>query len=354
MLLTESTEPSATTFNSVSPAQIKDSSFRPSMLYNVLPTMVSSRLPTIPSLRQSLGDVRSRAYYNKSDTVIELPQPVTPPPGYSTMPPSETVSPHKLFAALGEAEVDFADDVSEGQASSRAMPLVVPGAQETRSGVRWRYAGLGISLLQQASRESNASSGGLDEASATLIRQLYIHGITYLLRGLPENLTPDERLSLQAALPQVLVESVSDSNTGALVRATPQSSDPAQRPPQNPTIIHRITAAFVLQTFLFLQFLLPYIRLFLSHAYRFEKKHRVTQRIINTSVATADELGQKALRFSQVVCQMNDGMVIQTFNDLTMWWITGVTGGVQQGLAEGPRTMKAVEGQRRGEVEEEK
>lgn len=143
MLLTESTEPSATTFDSVSPAQIKDSSFRPSMLYNVLPTVVSSRLPTIPSLRQSLGDVRSRTYYNKSDTVTELPQPVTPPPGYSTMPPSETVSPHKLSAALGEAEVDFADDVSEGQASSRAMPLVVPGAQETRSGVRWRYASLG-------------------------------------------------------------------------------------------------------------------------------------------------------------------------------------------------------------------
>jgi hypothetical protein len=122
---------------------MEESSFRPSMLYSVLPTVVSSRLPSIPSIRQSLGDVRGRTSYTKFDTAIELSHPETPPPGYSTMPPSGSTTPHRLSAALGDAEVDFADDLSEGQAPSRAMHLQASGAQETRSGIRWRYASLG-------------------------------------------------------------------------------------------------------------------------------------------------------------------------------------------------------------------
>lgn len=342
------TEPSVTTLDSVSPAPMEENnSIRPSMLYSVIPTMVSSRIPTIPSLRQSFGDVRGRTSSSKSDAVIELPQPETPPPGYSSMPPSGFITPHRLSAALGGAELDFADDESEGQASSRAMPMQALGAEETRSGIRWKYASLGTTLLNQACRESNASTSSSDEASATLTRQLYIHGMTYLLRGLPTKLTPEETLSLQAALPQDLAEAVNDPNACALVRASDQNLSPTQKPPQNPTVLHRVTATLVLQMFLLIQFLLPYIRLFLAHAYRFERKHQITNRFVNTSVATMDDIGRRTLRFSQTVCQMNDGMVGQAINDMSIWWITGVTGGVRQGFAEGLRTMKVVEAQRR-------
>jgi hypothetical protein len=347
MLVTESAEPSVTTLDCVSAAPMEENSIQPSMLYSVLPTVVSSRLPTIPSLRQSLVDIRGRTSCSKSDTVIELPQPETPPPGYSSMPPSGSITPHRLSAALGGAELDFADDESEGQGSSRAMPLQTFGVEETHSGIRWKYASLGTTLLNQACRESSASTSNSDEASATLTRQLYIHGMTYLLRGLPTKLTPEETLSLQAALPQDLVEAVSDPNAGALIRASQQSLSDPQKPPQNPTILHRVTATLVLQTFLLIQFLLPYIRLFLAHAYRFERKHQITKRLVNTSVATVDDIGRRTLRFSQTVCQMNDGMVGQAINEMSIWWITGVTGGVRQGLAEGLRTIKVAEAQRR-------
>ena len=147
MLVTESAELSVTTLDSEPPAPMEESSIRPSMIYSVLPTLVSSRIPTIPSLRQSLGDVRGRTSCSKSDSVIELPQPETPPPGYSSMPPSGSITPHRLSAALGGAELDFADDESEGQASSRAMPLQTLGAEETHSGIRWKYASLGIVVV---------------------------------------------------------------------------------------------------------------------------------------------------------------------------------------------------------------
>jgi hypothetical protein len=176
--------------------------------------------------------------------------------------------------------------------------------------------------------------------------------MTYLLRGLPAKLTPEEMLSLQAALPHDFVDAVNDPNAGALLRASQQSPSPPQNPPQNPTAIHRITATLVLQMFLLVQFLLPYIRLLLSHAYRFERKHRVTKRLIDTSVATADGIGKTTLKFSQTVCQMNDGMLIQAVNDMSMWWIAGVTGGVQQGLAEGVRAVRAAEAQQRRDAEE--
>lgn len=144
MLVTESAEPSVTILDPVSPSPMEENSVRPSMLYSVLPTVVSSRIPTIPSLRQSLGDVRGRSSCTKSDSVIELPQPETPPPGYSSTPPSGSITPHRLSAALGGAELDFADDISEGQASSRTMPLQTLGTEETYSGIRWKYASLGM------------------------------------------------------------------------------------------------------------------------------------------------------------------------------------------------------------------
>ena len=209
----------------------------------------------------------------------------------------------------------------------------------------------GTSLMAQASRESSASMGSPDEPSAALTRQLYVHGITYLLRGLPVKLTPEETLSLQAALPHEIVEADNDPNSSALIRVSQRSQSPQRSPPQDPTVVHRITATLVLQTFILIQFLLPYIRLFIGHAYRFERKHQITKRLVNTGVATVYDIGRRTLRLSQTVCQMNDGMVGQAINEMTIWWITGVTGGVQQGLAEGLKAVRAAEARRQEETE---
>jgi hypothetical protein len=101
-----------------------------------------------------------------------------------------------------------------------------------------------------------------------------------------------------------------------------------------------MTAILVLEAFILIQLLLPYIKLFLSHTYHFERKHQITKRLVNTGVTTVDELGRRSLKLSQTICQMNDGMVGQAINEVTIWCVTGVTGGVQQGLAEGLKTMQ--------------
>lgn len=349
MLRVEQEDYSGDILDSSFAVRIAEGSFRPSILYSLLPAAVSNRIPTIPSLRRSIGETKSCASHSKSSSLTELLQPETPPPGYSSTPPSGTVTPQGLSAALNEAELDFADDISERPSSSRSSHPPIYDRQETSSGIRWKYASLGTSLLIQASRESSAPTASSNETSPALIRQLYIHGMTWLLRGLPAELTPEEMLSLQAALPQVL-ETQNNRDALALLPVSQSSPSPLRNPPRNPTMIHRITAAFVLQVFIVAQFLLPYIKLLLSHTYRFERKHQITKRLVSTGVATVDELGRRSLRLSQTVCRMNDGMVGQAINEMTIWWVTGVTGGLHQGLSEGLQAMKSSEPPRHAET----
>lgn len=188
-----------------------------------------------------------------------------------------------------------------------------------------------------AHRESSIPTYGIDETPPVLTRQLYLHGMTYLLRGLPSDLTPEELLSLQAAVPESLIDSQTDPSSHALIPRSSQTQVQRDTPPQDPSVLHRITATFVLQTFVLIQFLLPYIKLFLSHAYQFEREHQITRRFVNGSITTVDDIGRRSLRLSQTICQMNDGKVGQAINEMTIWWVRGVTGGMQQGIEEGFR-----------------
>jgi hypothetical protein len=186
-----------------------------------------------------------------------------------------------------------------------------------------------------AHRESSIPAYEVDETCPILTRQLYLHGVTYLLRGLPSDLTAEELLSLQAAAPQSLVKSAADSNSHALVPRSWQHQMRRDSSSQEVSVLHRITATLVLQTFVLVQFLLPYLKVFLSYVYQFEREHQITKRIVNGSITTVDDLGRRSLRLSQTICQMNDGKVGQAINEMTIWWVRGVTGGMQQGIEEG-------------------
>ena len=215
------------------------------------------------------------------------------------------------------------------------------GATSLNSKVEWCSPWLGLSLLTQAYRESNVPLHNTDEISADLTRQLYVHSMTYLLQGLPVDLTPEENFTLRAAAPQNLVNTNSDPE--ALVSVEVPSNKPvsAKEQLQKPTILHRVTAMAVFYIFVLVQFLLPYVRLFVSHAYQFEREHQITKRMVASGVNTVDELSRRTVRLSQMLYQMNDGRTAQTINELTLWWIRGLAGGVQQGIEEGLSVVDA-------------
>ncbi|ORX90973.1 hypothetical protein BCR34DRAFT_677999 [Clohesyomyces aquaticus] len=313
----------------------------PSMLYTVLPTALQNRIPTLPSIRRSLSGFRGYSPPGKKLRAEEASEPESPPPGYTSRDESE--APHGDWIVSSDAEgVELGDNISERRGSSGSMP---PPFQlpETDSGINWKYANQGISLTTQAYQESSDMARGTDDDSILLTRQLYMHGITYLLRGVPSRLTQDEILSIHAAIPASIAEVQNDPNSHAVVPLAQQGPLTPEERDRNPSLLHRTTAWIIFQTFVLVQCLLPYVRLFLEHAYRWEREHRVTHRVLNTGIMTVDELGRRSLQLSRTVCQMHDGKVGQAINDLALWWVQGLTGGIHQGISEGISRTSRIE-----------
>jgi hypothetical protein len=328
----------------------------PSLIYNVLPTVVQNRIPPIPSLRRAISDMRARkgGFGVNAESI-----PDSPPPNYTTNP-SSAVS--RSGENSNRSSVVFSDgDTSAndgyfghlGHLGSEYNTPPVFSISERRTGINWKYAkqGMpetlrthdatddpkGVSLSMQAHSESHILARNYDETSASLTRQLYIHGLAYMLRGLPVDLTSEETVSLQAAIPESLVhiQDVPCTHT----EATPTQKPNAQRFPYHASLLHRITAVLVFQAFVLIRFLVPYITVFVAHAYQFEKEHKVTQRLVNNGILTAEFLRCKTLHLSRTVCQLNDGKIGRALFDLTLRCVEGLTGGLQQGIEEGFEIM---------------
>lgn len=122
-------------------------SVRTSMIYQVLPAMVSSHLPTIPSLRRSICEIRDRRLHSKTNSITELSLPGTPPPGYTSRPSSGSATPNRRSLIAGEPELDFPDDVSERPSSSTSSVPPPFSTYETKTGINWKYAAQGAHLL---------------------------------------------------------------------------------------------------------------------------------------------------------------------------------------------------------------
>ena len=343
-----------------------------SILYNVLPSMVQSRLPRLPSIRRALIDIRSPALaLHASRNVSEESLPRTPPPDYTSRAASVAVSQRSLNHDSFDT-VEDEDPYEEGaEIPTRSFSTINTPPQfavaESRTGINWRYANQGkpiqlstahprtsltlppgISLSTQAYAESQ--SHRVDEASLILTRQMYIHSLTYLLRGLPTTLSPEETLSLQAALPPSMTITAPCSHDLSM-----SLSDPS--PPSDPSLLHRIVATIIFETFVLLQFLLPYLKIFLGHAYRFERKHNLAQRVVNSGLMGADAMRRTGLQLTHMVCQMNDGKVGVALSELSFWFVKGVAGGLQQGIRDGVTLMgeeQRTNGRRRGRSGREK
>ncbi|PVI04119.1 hypothetical protein DM02DRAFT_519445 [Periconia macrospinosa] len=309
------------------------------MIFNVLPATVQSRIPAISSIRKIVNSARGDASPPKSGSCsVETQSPETPPPGYTSRPTSSRSRSSRHSIDSFDAELVFQECISTRPQSSVSTPPDIFQMAESSTGINWKYANQGINLVSQSYTESHALVHVDEQTSATLTRQLYIHGMTYLLRGLPSDLTPEETVCLQAAIPSNLAVVHTEACTQPMI-AFPQDPATPREPPEDPSTLHRVIAILVFQTFVMIEFLLPYIKLLAGHAYRFEKEHKITQKMVNNGLMTADLLRQRSLELSHTVCQMNDGKVGQALNDMVIWMVRGLTGGFQQGVTDGITMM---------------
>lgn len=118
----------------------EDKGVHASMLYNILPSLVTSRVPTLPSIRRSVTSYRTRSLHSKTNSLSDTSSLGTPPPCYTSRPPSGAATPDRGFR---DSSIDLSDDASDRPRSSGSSFPLVTTTYEAETGVNWRYASQG-------------------------------------------------------------------------------------------------------------------------------------------------------------------------------------------------------------------
>ncbi|KAG9724057.1 hypothetical protein KCU86_g16876, partial [Aureobasidium melanogenum] len=288
-----------------------------SIIYAVLPPLIKKSMPKVPSLRRSLSGYNRAAalvgHVRALSTESARPGSATPPPPYQ-----EPIA--SLTSVL--SDVDFQETPPTSPRSLPADTAIF--VNDERAGIQWEFARQGQSLLQSSSCLSS---------NPDFSRQLYIDGVSYLLRGLPKNLSSEETIRLQAAMPSEMI-STQQPEDRIMVRDQAQANQFAQQE-EDPTLLHRVVAMIVLQVFLLFSFLWPYVQMTCRGVYQYEREHHISEKLLNQSWTTANVLSKNTMAIAKTVCSWNDGQVGVVLEDMIFWWVHGVTGGLRDGVRDG-------------------
>ncbi|KAF4630970.1 hypothetical protein G7Y89_g7166 [Cudoniella acicularis] len=308
-----------------------------SMLYSMLPSAVQSRLPRLPSLRR-LVSMYGLATCRRSAHSRTTSGSRTPDSGYAS---AMVLSRSANFGSDDDISGYFGDSVSSDEDASQngtgtpqngavyAMQLT---EVDSGTGISWKFANQGLSLLGLAVQESSNSQDQRIE-SATFTRQLYIHALTYLLRALPSDITTEEKLSVRSALPTGVVDLLpaeTNANNGA-----------SQIQNGQPSLLHRTLATTIVQLFILVQFALPYIKYLLQTAYQYEREHKISEKILRQSMDTVDTIGKSSINLTGAIYGIGDGKVGQVITETAAYLVDGLAGGIHEGVGEGMVIMGA-------------
>ncbi|KUJ17176.1 uncharacterized protein LY89DRAFT_685106 [Mollisia scopiformis] len=314
-----------------------------SMLFSILPSAVQFRLPRLPSIRRSvsmygLASRRKSAGSRPSTGSSTSSGTRTPDVGYtSAMVLSEgrTMMADEDIAGYYVESVSTSDDEGlQSKAGKERQPQRME-LTEGASGIGWKFANQGLSLLSLAVDESSTISRDPTFGNPSFARQVYIHSLAYLLRALPTDLTIEERMSVRGSLPEGIVEPLHlGLNPSYASNTSPQGE-------QEPSLLHRTLASTIIQLFIFMQFIMPYLKYLLSTAYAYDREHKISEKVLAQSIETVDSLGKTGLNLTGAIYGMGDGKVGQMITETAAWFVEGVTGGIHEGVGEGMVIMGA-------------
>ncbi|KAF7716083.1 Uncharacterized protein PECH_006557 [Penicillium ucsense] len=220
------------------------------------------------------------------------------------------------------------DSQSRGSISPPVEEVGCPDNYETESGLRWNRVAPAFNLLRNAGYEAQRP-----QADGRLVRSLYVSAVMYLLDALPSDLTPDETVMLRHRLPESLRDTVTSSPNSQQPQAQTTPGVEVDRLPRS--YLHRLLASMIVQCFIFIRFVLPYLQLFLHKAYEYERSHRLTERFIASTLDVAEGLGRSSASIGSAVLKLNEGKLGIAVGNFASWWIEGIAGGVYDGVGEG-------------------
>lgn len=301
-----------------------------SLLYSMLPSAVQSRLPRLPSFRRSISmypDGKRRKSTDSRPSTGTSSGSSTPGGYTSAMVMSDLKGfdddDRLLYHIEGSSEVDSGSNTPEDRRGVRLELM------DVQSGIGWKFASQGLSLLGIALDESSALSQEPDTGNPAFARQLYLHAITYLLRALPSDLTTEEQLSVRSALPVGVIDPLRMETPQILYsRGRAESFDP-------PSLLHRALASTIVQLFIMFQFVLPYLKHLINAAYQYDRTYQISGKVFSQGIVTVSGLARAGAIVTGTVYGMNDGKMGQMMTETAAWVLESVTGGIHEGVTEG-------------------
>ena len=208
-------------------------------------------------------------------------------------------------------------------------------AQDTAagSGVEWRCGRPGLELLISAVDESKnaaiARSGLPSSHDPTFERRAYLDGLSYLLRGLPQDLDDAEATRLRRALPSSVAGTRMDAS-GQVVY-----SSQTRQGLEKPSVLHKTTRLVVARIIVWFCILWPYILLLLRWMAAFERKHRISDRVVAQCTGMATALGRWTVGISDLIRARGDGRVGQALTETVAWTVHDMVAGLSDGMQDG-------------------
>ncbi|CAG8961951.1 hypothetical protein HYFRA_00013731 [Hymenoscyphus fraxineus] len=310
-------------------ADIVQSNMSTSMLFSMLPSALQARIPRLSSLRRSVSSI---ALSQSSVSPTPTTGFHTPEMGYATA---------MVLGRSNDLGGEYGSGIDSDDEGLQMTTVVASSSEEIElhensTGISWKYANQGLNLLGHAVSESSAchQTGGIGNAS--FARQMYIHSLTYLLRALPHDMTTEEQLSVRSSLPEGVVEPLGFAVEGGMPNTATAS---LKLPQRKPSLLHRTLATTIVQLFIFFQLIFPHIKNFLQSAYRYDRQHKITEKVLTQGVTTVDEIGKRGLTVTGAIYGMGNGRVGELITESATWLVEGVSGGIHEGLGEGMAMM---------------
>ncbi|KAK2768294.1 hypothetical protein FQN54_000147 [Arachnomyces sp. PD_36] len=204
------------------------------------------------------------------------------------------------------------------------LPAALKGDKDSE--VAWNRVSPGFNLVQNATQEALRH-----QPDNALARSLYINGLLYLLEALPDDLSAEEIATIRPRLPKS-VERTIPICTRACQGHT--NSDNGQRA-RAPSLLHRVFASSIIQIFIIIHFLIPYFKLLFQHLYKYERTHRISERMLVFGVNTIDNIGKGGNHVGSVASRFGEGDIGKRLRSIAAWGLEETVRGVSEGVGEG-------------------
>lgn len=299
------------------------------VLYTLWPALVQHRIQKLGDSIHDFIDKRSR---HQRVSSLDSDDDLTPPQSYAGSPREH------CFPQEPPRVSTWIENTTQSRPSSSGSttPTFVgePVQEDTGSGIQWRYAKPGFSSLILAQSEDMEAS----VLNPLFARRQYISGVACLLHGLPTDLSEEEAMNLREALPAAL-KPVQRNDTQLAMRSAATREQGCTQQPHQQTTLQHLVAVCTMYLFLAASFVFPYVQQMLRAAYRFDRRHKISDRVLSHSIETADAMRRSTFTMAAQVCSMNDGKVGEQLKDVSIYLVQGLSGGVYDGIGEGMQVL---------------